>query len=355
MEFYSIFKQSLSITLFVLSMMLIIDYLNVLSRGTWSKKLQDSPWKQILFGTLLGILPGCLGTYTAVSLYVHNIFGMAALAATMIATSGDESFFMFSMIPETAILISVLLFVIALASGFIVHLLSKPKIISPQKHFDIHKNEPGCICFEKSTWITQLKHISRLRIILLLSLSVITAWVILNFSHLLHGLELLNSSNSPDEHHHPEWVGITFLVVIGITFFIVLTVSDHFLKEHLVNHVIKKHFLKIFLWTFGTLIVLYYLTRFVDLDNIIRNNLFVVLLFAVLIGIIPESGPHLVFIILFAAGSIPMSILLANSIVQDGHGSLPLIAESQRSFVKIKAINVLVGLIVGGAGLFLGF
>lgn len=355
MEFYSIFKQSLSITLFVLSMMLIIDYLNVLSKGTWSKKLQDSPWKQILFGTLLGILPGCLGTYTAVSLYVHNIFGMAALVATMIATSGDESFFMFSIIPETAILITFLLFVIAIATGFIVHLLSKPRVISPKKHFDIHENEPGCVCFEKNAWITQLKNISTLRVILLLLLLILTVVVILNFSQLLNGLELLTKNSSHSEHHHPKWVGITFLVVLGITFFIVLTVSDHFLKEHLVNHVIKKHFLKIFLWTFGTLLVLYYLSQFVDLDNIIRNNLFVVLLFAILIGIIPESGPHLVFIILFAAGSIPLSILLANSIVQDGHGSLPLIAESQRSFVKIKAINVLVGLIIGGLGMVIGF
>jgi len=354
MEIFSIFKQSLSITLFVLSMMLIIEYLNVLSKGIWSRKLQDSPWKQILLGTLLGILPGCLGAYTAVSLYVHNIIGLAALVATMIATSGDEAFFMFSIIPETALIIHVLLFVIAIATGFIVLLFSKKTILYPKKHFDIHNNEPECFCFERKKWIHQLRHISMLRFILVVFLLLTTLAVIVNFSNLLHGLEVLNPGKPP-EHDHSEWVGITFLAVLGISFFIILTVSDHFLKEHLVKHIIKKHFLKIFLWTFGTLIALYFLSRYVDLDNIIHNNLFMVLVFAVLIGIIPESGPHLIFVILFAAGSIPMSILLASSIVQDGHGSLPLIAESQKSFIKIKAINILVGFVIGGLGLLTGF
>jgi hypothetical protein len=74
-----------------------------------------------------------------------------------------------------------------------------------------------------------------------------------------------------------------------------------------------------------------------------------------LVGIIPESGPHLIFVILFASGSIPISILLASSIVQDGHGSLPLLAESPKGFLKVKLINILVGLIAGFSGLMLGF
>ncbi|NOX84765.1 MAG: hypothetical protein GXO86_02185 [Chlorobi bacterium] len=354
MEIFLIFKQSLSITLFVLSMMLIIDYLNVLSRGLWSRKLQDSPWRQILLGTVLGIIPGCLGAYTAVSLYVHNIIGTGALVATMIATSGDESFFMFSMIPETAILIHVLLFVIALATGFIVQFFSKKQTDRSLKHFDIHKDEPECVCFEKKIWIRQIRHISRIRFILLILLILTAFVVVINFNNLLKGLELLGAGEHPG-HDHPEWVGITFLAVLAISLFIILTASDHFLKEHLVNHILKKHSLKIFLWTFGTLLALYFLIRYIDLDNVISSNLFLVLLFAILIGIIPESGPHLIFVILFAAGSIPLSILLANSIVQDGHGSLPLLAESQKSFIKIKTINIIAGFIIGGLGLLAGF
>jgi len=41
------------------------------------------------------------------------------------------------------------------------------------------------------------------------------------------------------------------------------------------------------------------------------------------------------------------SVLLTSSIVQDGHGMLPLLAHSRRAFVAIKLINLLVGLVLG--------
>ncbi len=76
-----------------------------------------------------------------------------------------------------------------------------------------------------------------------------------------------------------------------------------------------------------------------------------VLLIAVLVGIIPESGPHMLFVTLFAHGSLPFSILLASSIVQDGHGTLPLLAVSNLAFFWLKTINVTIGLLVGSIGL----
>jgi len=36
--------------------------------------------------------------------------------------------------------------------------------------------------------------------------------------------------------------------------------------------------------------------------------------------------------------------------VQDGHGMLPLLAESRRDFLKVKAINLLVGFLTGCIG-----
>ncbi|MFC1530807.1 putative manganese transporter [Gemmatimonadota bacterium] len=89
------------------------------------------------------------------------------------------------------------------------------------------------------------------------------------------------------------------------------------------------------------------LNRMVDLTRLVSGNQWGVLVAAVLLGIVPESGPHLVFVTLFDAGTIPLTILAASSIVQDGHGMLPLLAESKAAFVKVKAINVLVGLLLG--------
>ncbi len=50
---------------------------------------------------------------------------------------------------------------------------------------------------------------------------------------------------------------------------------------------------------------------------------------------IATSGDE-AFVTLFAQGLIPFSVLLASSIAQDGHGMLPLLAESKRGFLAVK-------------------
>lgn len=356
MNIPSILWQSLTITLFVLSMMLIIDFLNVFSKGLWSEKIRKKPALQVLTGALLGIIPGCLGAYTAVSLYVHNIIGKGALVAAMIATSGDEAFFMFSIIPKTAIIIHLALFAIALIAGFLVNYFSKSGPVEfPVRHFEIHTEADEKQRFSFSAVAGHLKNITWLRLLLILSLLVSIILITINFDHLLVGFGGTAEGHEGHEHLHPRWISLTFLLVLSSSLFIVLVVSDHFISEHLLNHILKKHFLRILLWTFFTLLAIHFATRFVDLETLIGNNLFLVLIIAVLVGIIPESGPHFVFIMLFASGNLPFSILLASSIVQDGHGSLPLLAESQKNFFIVKAINVLAGLIIGVLGIVAGF
>jgi hypothetical protein len=350
-------KQSLMITLFVLSMMLIIEYLNVLTRGIWSKDLKASVWKQIVLGALLGIIPGCLGAYTAVSMYVHNIIGIGALVSTMIATSGDEAFLMFSVIPETALILHVVIFVIAIISGFVVQYIFKDRFTLKlsTKHFHLH-DTPECVCFDKRSIFYQLVHIRPKRLFLLLFILAMIVFLLLGFNHSEVSIDQILSLNRQSNHHnHPAWIRITFLVILLFSLFTILTVNDHFLEKHLWGHLLKKHFLKIFLWSFGTLLLFHYLDQHFDLNQLVNENLWLILIVAVLIGIVPESGPHFIFVILFAGGTLPFSILLANSIVQDGHGSLPLIAESPKGFVIVKAINIAVGLLVGAAGLLAGF
>ena len=149
-----------------------------------------------------------------------------------------------------------------------------------------------------------------------------------------------------------DWKKITFATGAGFALFVILTVPDHFLEQHLWEHVVKRHLSRIFLWSFGALLAIHYLSAWVDIGAWIQDNLYIVLIIALLVGIIPESGPHLVFVTLYAQGTIPLAILLANSIVQDGHGTLPLLAVSGRAFIWLKLVNILFGLMVGLLGLY---
>jgi hypothetical protein len=47
--------------------------------------------------------------------------------------------------------------------------------------------------------------------------------------------------------------------------------------------------------------------------------------------------------------------LPANSVVQDGHGMLPLLAESRKDFIKVKIINLMIGLLIGFVLLLFGY
>jgi hypothetical protein len=152
-----------------------------------------------------------------------------------------------------------------------------------------------------------------------------------------------------------NWIKITLFLVSGIALFIVTTVPDHFLEKHLWEHVAQKHIPRVFIWTFGALLLMHILVDYLHLKNWLQQQQLIVLITASLVGVIPESGPHLVFLTLYTKKAIPFSILLASSIVQDGHGMLPLLAESRRDFLKIKAINLIVGLMAGLVGYFTGW
>ncbi len=358
--FIDILKHTIMITAFVLVMMLIIEYINVQTRGKWSKPLKQKGWLQIITAAFLGILPGCLGTFTAVSLYSHKIFGFAALLTTMIATSGDEAFLMMTIIPKTALQLFIIIFVISVISGFIVYAFMKNRTFMnlTENHLKIHAEHSDCICFEPKIIVQQLRNISFQRAILLIGLFLFLFGLLIGqFGHDHHFVLPDSQPSAEHESHGFEWTWVsgTFLLVTLIAIFIISTVNDHFLEEHLWGHIIKKHFLKIFLWTFAALLFIHYLNEFIEVETFIQKNLLGILIIAVLIGIIPQSGPHYIFILLFADGLIPFSILLANSIVQDGHGAIPLLAESKRSFIIVKFLNMIVGLIVGLAGLMFGF
>jgi len=353
MVLFEILKHTLMITSFVLVMMMVIEYITVQTQGKWNMPLRRSGWLQVVVAAVLGIIPGCLGTFTAVSLYSHRMLSFAALVAVMIATTGDDIFFMFSTIPNDAIILSLIVFVIAIVSGLIVRLFMKDRsfMVLKENFLKFHTHEPECHGFEKVSMMKQLRNISFHRAILL---TVGALFLIFQIAELVNQFQ---NSHSVHEHvqeihqHGGGWEGFTFLLITTIGLIIIAIVPEHFLIEHLWKHTIKKHLVKIFLWTFGAFFVIHFLNQYLNIEEWIKANLYFVLLIAVLVGIIPESGPHIFFITLFANGSIPFIILIANSIVQDGHGAIPLLAESRRSFVFVKLANVAVGLLVGIVGL----
>ncbi|MEJ2657376.1 MAG: putative manganese transporter [Desulfobacterales bacterium] len=336
-----VFNHSLMITGFVFVMMLVIEYVNVLTSGVWQRRITASRWRQYLFGAMMGAVPGCLGAFIVVAMYSHRMLSLGAIVAAMISTSGDEAFVMLAMIPGHAVLLMIALFFIGFLAGFLTDAFTgqyKTRKLAKCDGFGLHTFE-NCGCFSADRILEQWKHRSPFRTVLMVFLSLFI-------------IAVISGQIGPAVWN---WVSISILLVTGLAIFIVFTVPDHFLEEHLWNHVARKHVPRIFLWAFGVLLILHLLIDQLHLTDIIQSSRWAVLGIASLVGIIPESGPHLLFVTLFAKGAIPFSILMASSIVQDGHGMLPVLAHSRRDFILIKSINFLVGLAIGTISVSFGF
>jgi len=326
-------KHALMITSFVFVMMLVIEYINVQTKGGWHDSLRKSRWIQYILSGLLGATPGCLGAFTVVALHTHNIVGFGALVTVMIATSGDEAYVMLSMFPGKALLLILILFIVGIVAGFVTDTLFKPGSVMIKKlshQLEFHYEDER-IYFPKDEIFGQLKNLTLQRGLLIIVLASFIAG--LTFNQL-----------GPAQWN---WIKITSLVGSLLALFIVSTVPEHFLEEHLWEHIAKVHVPRVFLWTFGALLLMRFLIDYLALGSWIKANYLTVMLIACLIGLTPESGPHMIFVTLFAEGAIPFGILLASSVVQDGHGMLPLLAESKRGFIFVKIINFVVGLVVG--------
>lgn len=333
-----IIKESSFITMFVIVMMLLIEYINVITQGKLSN-LKSTKLKQYVIAAILGIVPGCLGGFASAAMYAHGAISLGAIVATMIATSGDEAFVMFALFPIVAIGLNIGLALIGIVAGYCTDIIFKNQKAAEHccDGLVVHEEIPFSH-YTAGNIISLWKNLTLSRASLMSLLAVALLMILAGFFHQEEG-----------------FIKIALPVIIGIAIIIVAIVPEHFLQEHLWEHVIKKHLVRIFVWTLSALIVIHLLVDVLHLDALIHNAQWIVLIVAGIVGIIPESGPHLLFVMMFSKGVVPLSVLVTSSIVQDGHAMLPLLAQSRKDFLLIKLINLIVGLTVGAIIMIAGY
>jgi hypothetical protein len=273
-----------------------------------------------------------------VALYTDRRVSLGAVSAAMIATSGDEAFVMLAMFPFTALAMTLALSALGILAGWLTD-----RIVEGARGpldcggFSVHDDD-ACDCFPgrgiAHQWRRPASH--RLALVVL----VLTV-----------GAGVTTGALGP-----AGWEAERFalLALIAFGLFVVVTVPDHFLDEHLWNHVVREHVPRIFLWTLAAFAAVTALVTLGNVAALVQLEPWPVLALAAALGVIPESGPHLMFSIGYAQHALPLSILVANSAVQDGHGMLPLLAHSRGDFLKVKAVNLAFGLAAGALLLALG-
>ncbi len=339
-ELTPIIGHAVVITIFVFAMMLLVDYFNVLTKGKMEKAVKGGKGRQYVVASFLGSTPGCLGAFMNVSFYVHGLISFGAIVGGMIATSGDEAFIMLTLFPRDALFLFGLLFVLGIIGARLADkAASFFKIVpcSECKLQQVHLEE-DCRCFEPAV----LKKFPRLYAPRYITLIFLFAVIV------LIGLGIVGPQVW-------NWQRIILFSLLIFVTFIVSTVPDHYLKEHILEHIVKRHLWKVFLWTFFALLFIEVGFHYWNLEGFVAGNIGWILLISALVGLIPESGPHMVFVMMYASGLIPFSVLLTSSIVQDGHGMLPLLSYTVRDSILIKIFNLVFALVIGLSFFILGF
>ena len=335
--FWEVFRTSLLVTSFVFVMMMLVEFINIATRGIAAKWLSKGNIFGFILVTLIATTPGCLGGFTAVALFIHGVISRGMLVGSMIASSGDEAFFMLALMPEKAILLFGFLLVYGILVGIVVDKIFGRKCFLGREcihGIEIHEEEKDN--FKRSDF---------------------SKWSVFRTAFLLGFLALFASvlfGIIGDKEWNWERFALIFSSVVG--FWIVLVAADHFLEEHIFHHIVKRHILKLFLWTFAALLIMEFIKiQGSQVELLVKKNELLAIVIASLIGILPESGPHLIFVMGFVNNIFPFSTLVASSVVQDGHGMLPLLAESKKEFIKVKIINFAAGILAGILFMLLNF
>jgi len=333
--------NSILVTGLVIVMMMLIECLNTWSDGRLVNGFKGRGLGQIAISALFGAIPGCMGGFAVVSLYTHGMLSFGALVAMMIASSGDEAFVMLAMMPQKAWWIFCGLLALSVAVGMVIDTIHKPVPAAPtcSNSFSVHSGEH----------MNRARHLGWKRAELFVGVALFLAALAFGMleheghedgaavGYMLGGINLLSE----------EWMNVMFALFGVCVLVVIVFASDHFIDEHLWHHIVREHLPRIFAWTFGTLVLISVLLHFFDLEAWVNDNTVLMVVLATLVGIIPESGPHLLFVTLYASGIAPLPVLLASCISQDGHSGLPLLAESRKTFLTAKAINCIVAIAVG--------
>jgi len=225
-EIITIISQAVVITIFVFAMMLLVDYFNVLTKGKMKKVVKGGKGRQYAIASFLGSTPGCLGAFMNVSFYVHGLISFGAIVGGMIATSGDEAFVMLTLFPKDALFLFGLLFVLGIVGARLADkTASFFKIVpcSECKLQEVHMDEE-CHCFEPAV----LKKFPRLSIPRYITLVFLFAVIV------LIGLGIVGPQAW-------NWQRTALFSLLIFVTFIVSTVPDHYLKEHILEHILKRH------------------------------------------------------------------------------------------------------------------
>ena len=383
----------LQVSVFVGVVLLLFGYINYKKSGAFIAGIEKSKKWQPIIGALLGLTPGCGGAILVMPLFFKGSVSFGTVVATLVSTTGDAAFVLITAMPLQYIQISVISFVVAIITGYIVDYFGVgKKLLSNMKN--LSESEREKILKKADDTIFNLECHN-------------------NHCHLGHkegdDIDLALHHNTKG-HQNPKTLGYKFThkgfsfywliisvgLILGIMLLMQIDVNTLFIPNlgtiigvlgtilSIIMMVMGKKFIQddtheeqeiksmslkqtlihnaqetafVATWVFVAYLIYEFgvyglgggdyaagealLTNFMTAAGLLS------IIVGVAIGLIPGCGPQIIFVALFAKGMIPFAALLANSISQDGDALFPLLAIDRKSALWATIITTIPALIVG--------
>lgn len=362
---------------FVAVTLIVFGYINYKTQGKLINAFEKHKKWQVLFGALLGLTPGCGGAILVMPLFLKGQVTFGTVMATLIATMGDAAFVILVSMPNEYLIMSIISFITALIVGYTIDYFgffknlrpvpatdemleqSDPMFQKEQTEFDdTHISCPGCNNtgfikisprFQKSLYY--FRH----------HIGYIIIWIL---SILAFPLGIMNLMQIDFNTAFPiKNLGI--IGFIGTMFSIIYSfvskkfIADDYLpetksklsslQEMLVHNAEETAF--VVLWVFVALFVYNSSVVLMGGEEVMAQFMqqtgYMAVLVALLIGLLPGCGPHIVLATLYVNGLIPFSAMLANGICNDGDALFPLLAMDKKSAFVSSLVGMVPAFIVG--------
>ena len=389
---YSAENSFIQVTVFVGAVLMLFGYVNYLMSGRLVEKIEKSKKTQPIIGSILGLTPGCGGAIFVMPLFPKGSVSFGTVVATLIATMGDSAFVIMSVMPLQYALVSVISFIVAVITGYIVDYFSLGDSllegINLKREKKRRENAHKIQVAESGKKEEELQHIGHTEgddIDMILHHNIkghqdrntlgyrfthsayLVYWIVISFGLILGIMDLfqidLNTLFIPNLGTIMGIVGTLLSITMMIMGKKLIQSDTHEeselkamnLKETIIHNAQDTAFVAT--WVFFAYLAyeLFILAlgsgNYGAGETIITSFLsqtgLTAVIIGVLVGIIPGCGPQIIFVTLFTKGLVPFSALLANAISQDGDALFPLIAIDKKSAFWATVYNTIPALLFG--------
>jgi len=363
-------ESFLQVGVFVGAMLVLFGYVNYRYAGGLIEGIRKHARLQVLFGALLGVSPGCGGAIFVMPLYLRGTVTYGTVVATLVATMGDSSFVIISKMPETALYIHALSFVVGILTGYAVDALGLGKrLVSAHSRSTQPLNAPentGAphLGHAPGDAIGQALHPREQEVAGTLGYEIThrgygVYWLVVGIGLIL-GLLLLFQQDVT------EWLGVNPNAAVGLlgaAISVVWLVAGRHgladdthaeleeklasLKEMLVHNAHETAFVTF--WVFVAYSAYGLFMHYTDLDlaRLVAQAGALPVFATACIGLIPGCGPQIVTVTLYTKGVIPFSALVAHTLSQDGDALFPILAMNPRAAFWLTLTTTVPAVLIG--------